>query len=194
MNIRTANENDKKQLYSLWNEAFGDSDEVIDMFYKSVIKADNTVLAEEDGRVISALYLIKAEITVNKKDYKAYYIYAAATDKKYRRRGVMGKLLEFCSALSEKRNVDYLFLHPETEKLYSYYAKNGFVTAFYENNGSHDGVVKWGKEVISLDRMLNEGETTEEKTDDKPRKTGMIKRTNANAPEVQNALMGITLE
>ena len=124
MNIRTANKNDKKQLYRLWNEVFGDSEDVINTFFESVIKAENTVLAEIDGYIISALYLIEAEIVSNKKAYKAYYVYAAATGKEYRKRGIMAKLLEYADSLADKRKVDYLFLHPASEKLYDYYLKN----------------------------------------------------------------------
>ena len=49
MIIRTANENDKEALFRLWREAFGDSDEVIEHFFETVIELDNTLVAEIDG-------------------------------------------------------------------------------------------------------------------------------------------------
>lgn len=191
MNLRIAGKNDKNQLYRLWQEAFGDAEKDIDLFFKSVIKADNTVVGETDGKIVSALYLIEAEIVRGDNSYPAYYVYAAATDKKFRRQGIMAKLLEYSSELARQRGVDYLFLHPETEKLYGYYAKNGFKTAFY-NGCDNDGYVKWSEEIKELDRLLNDGEA--DTRDEHPGKTGMIKKINGTAPEIECAYLGITLE
>lgn len=195
MKIRTAVKNDKEALFRLWREAFGDGDEVIEHFFDTVIEYENTVVAEIDGEAVSALYLIPAEISHENKLYSAYYVYAAATLKSFRKRGIMAKLLEFADSLAEHRSIDYLFLHPAEEYLYAYYAKNGYETAFYEKEDTFDGdFVKWSEEVIELDRWLGEGESDENGFDNNSRKTGMIKRINADAPIIDNAYLGITLE
>ncbi len=198
MNIRTAVKNDKEALFRLWREAFGDGDDVIELFFDTVIEYDNTVVAEISGEAVSALYLIPAEISHEDRLYSAYYVYAAATLKDFRKRGIMAKLLEYSDILANRRKIDYLFLHPAEEELYAYYAKNGYKTAFYEKPDKYDGdFVKWGKDVVELELRLSEGESDtngQNGFDNNSRKTGMIKRINVDAPIIDNAYLGITLE
>ncbi len=166
MEVRLATENDKKGLYALWHEVFSDPEEIIDDYYNTVIKAENTVMAETDGKIVSALYLIETEIVHKGKAYKAYYVYAAATDENYRRQGIMKNLLDYSTSLAKSRNIDYLFLHPERnrEDLYNYYSKAGFKTAFYQKSESFDekifdadySYVRWGKDVVELDGRQND--------------------------------------
>ena len=166
MNYRIADKGDKSALFSLWRSCFGDEDGVIERFFDTVIEFDNTAVAEdEDGGIVSALYLIPAVIRCGGEDFNAYYVYAAATDARFRRRGIMKNLLSFAGETAYGRGADYLFLRPGGEKLYGYYADNGFVTAFYEQKRAvaPDGVpelfdfVVWDEKVIKLDSELNGG-------------------------------------
>lgn len=249
MEYRIAFESDKAQLFSLWEEAFGDGRETVKRFFDTVIKTENTFVADNGDGVVSALYLIEADILTDKKKYKACYIYAAATQKRFRKMGIMSKLIEFAQALAVQRKADYLFLRPASEALYGYYAANGFRTAFYEKEQEitedYDFIklpfVQWDKDVCELDAYLSEGEAffgengyacfdicdnalrvsyyvsrnpkelfrelsdkygiekvfafVPAYRDEKNAfKTGMIKRINENAVEIDSAYLGISME
>ena len=165
MELRLATQLDKHGLYALWQEAFGDSKETINLFFDAA-DYKNIPVISENGKIVSALYLIPTEIVSGSKKFSAYYIYAAATLKSQRKKGLMAKLLEFCSQLAKDRNIDYLFLKPEEEKLFNYYEKQGFKTAFYETekrlykceNIKKYSYVNWNTTVFELECKFNETE------------------------------------
>ena len=166
MEYRIANFDDKAQLVALWQEAFGDSEEAISRFFEKVIKPENAVVADDNGNIVSALYLIEAEVVSHSQSFKAYYIYAAATRTEYRQKGVMSALLEYTDEIAVQRKADYLFLRPANERLYSYYRKNGFETAFYEREQEVTAdivpddcdYVRWGSDTVELDAFLSDSE------------------------------------
>lgn len=160
MTFRKASDSDKQQIYNLWEEAFGDSETVIDKFFESVLNFDNVILCCDGEKTVSMLSLIPANIvSADGQKADAYCVYAAATDKNYRKRGIMSKLLDFSAELAAERNADFLFLHPANEKLYSYYEKNGFEKAFFlseqkqlseiDDNFTYS-YVNWGKNILKL--------------------------------------------
>ena len=160
MEIRLANKLDKNELYALWQEAFGDDENTIDLFFNTAVEYDNVPVISENGEIFSALYLIETEIVKAERSYGAYYVYAAATKKSQRKKGLMAKLLKYSEQLAKKRNIDCLFLRPETEKLYNYYEKQGFKTAFFEKKEpieykgeeiSDYSFVNWDEKLVSLD-------------------------------------------
>lgn len=159
MDYRIAVEKDKPELFALWQEAFGDGEEDIQLCFDTVFTRENTVVAVSDGRTVSALYLIEAEIVHEGIAYKAYYVYAAATLMGFRRQGIMSGLLDYACALAKERGFCYLFLHPASEELYGYYEKCGFETAFFKKPASLDeysfdsnfSYVRWGMEAVELE-------------------------------------------
>lgn len=160
MELRLATEADRKELYFLWNEAFGDGNDTIDLFFDTALKFENVPVIADEGKILSVLYLIETEIVNSTSSHSAYYIYAAATRKSHRQKGLMAELLEYSARLAGERNIDYLFLCPETEKLYNYYEKQGFKTAFYKSAEveKYDGeeispysFVNWNEAMVMLD-------------------------------------------
>ncbi|MCI5795280.1 MAG: GNAT family N-acetyltransferase [Ruminococcus sp.] len=131
MDIRLSSPKYKKKMYSLWQECFGDDNETIDMFFKNSFSYENAVICTEGQEVVSQLFLLPEKLSIAGKGYSAYYIYAAATAKKYRKRGIMGSVLKFAASLAADRKSDYLFLVPATEHLFDYYEKFGFYKAVY---------------------------------------------------------------
>lgn len=79
---------------------------------------------QRDGKIISQLFVIDAELNGE----SVGYIYAAASDKAYQKQGLMGSLIE-----KVKQIYPRLALRPANERLYSYYEKFGFKTAFYSD-------------------------------------------------------------
>mgnify|MGYP002513826376 CR=1 FL=1 len=74
------------------------------------------------------MYLLDSEIKVNDKSYSAYYIYAVCTEPSYRGSGIMKKAFSYLEDLVVARKIDYVFLVPANEGLFSMYKKLGFKT------------------------------------------------------------------
>lgn len=130
MLLRTATEKDKPALLALWQSAFGDTAETVETFFALCFSPENTLVAETDGGVRAALYLLDSALYTKEKTFRASYIYAAATEKAYRKKGLMRALLQYAKNLCSQRGVDFLFLTPATEDLFAYYGKCGFFPAF----------------------------------------------------------------
>lgn len=205
MLIEFSNGNDKEGLYSLWQRVFGDSKEFLDKFFSVFYKEKNTVVCRDNGKVVSMLFLIPADITVKNVSFKAFYIYAAATDENYRKQGIMSKLLDFSREYSEKAGFDFLFLHPANDGLYNYYEKNGFCTAFYERNtevtrnmlektnfGNYN-YVRWNCDTVNFNSFMSDGEAfnCEHGYADIYRKNGEICVHNFCADNVQKLLLSV---
>ena len=122
---------DVEDLVRIWNEAFGDDPEYIRNFLRLAAEPDNVVVSHEDGKAVSAAYLLENSLVVRGRSYSAYYFYAAATDPEYRGKGHMSRIIEYCIALAKERDVDFIYLVPAEGSLYHYYSKYGFRTCFY---------------------------------------------------------------
>ncbi len=128
--IRLSLKSDYDGLISLWKEAFGDGEEAIRMFLDSRYKPENTVVAEEDGEIVSMLFLLEGKFIIKGIIYSSYYLYAAATAKSKQNRGLMAKLLAYAENLASSRNIDFICLKPANEGLYGYYNRFGYKTVF----------------------------------------------------------------
>ncbi len=124
-------EKDIKSLKILWNTVFGDSKEVVDRFFENTASLENIICVKDGNNVISALYIIDADIKNIGKHYKSMYIYAVATHPDYRNKGLMTMLFNKLFEIAGNRLVSYIFLVPEKEKLFEMYEKSGFETCLF---------------------------------------------------------------
>lgn len=203
-----SNGNDKEGLYSLWQRTFGDSREFLDEFFSAFYKENNTVVCRDNGKVVSMLFLIPSDIVIKGISFSAYYIYAAATDEKYRKQGIMSRLLAFSGEYSEKTGIDFLFLHPASNGLYNYYEKNGFRTVFYKRNAEvtrnmlektnfgNYNYVRWNCDIVNFNMFMSDGETfnCEHGYADIYRKNGEICVHSFCADSVQKLLLSVMNE
>lgn len=128
--IRLSVKEDYEGLVKLWLEAFGDSEEAIRMFLDSRFVPENTVVSEDNGRIVSMLFLLEGGMKINNKLFHSYYLYAAATAKSHRGRGIMANLLAYASEVAQSRDIDFICLKPAEQRLYDYYARFGYKTVF----------------------------------------------------------------
>lgn len=128
--MRFPYENDYEKLKALWQTAFDDSKESLDFFFKKTVSPDRVLAAFEDGKLVSALYMLESEIIKANKTYSAYYIYAVCTHPDFRGKGMMKSLFEELFKVAKSRNIDYLFLVPEKDYLFNIYKNIGFKTGF----------------------------------------------------------------
>lgn len=127
--ISFAEQKDREDLINLWHEVFEDSVEYIENFLNYNFENNFVIVAKQGEKLVSAYYLIKTRF----ENTDSFYLYAAATLPRYRKFGIMGKLINFGIDFAKKTNVRYIILSPANESLYNYYQKFGFKTVFYIN-------------------------------------------------------------
>lgn len=113
-------------LKKLWSETFGDDDEYINLLFDFDYTPAECFAEISDGDVISVLYLLKGYITADGKVFEGRYLYAAATDKKHRGKGLMAELIRQAREYVKEKGLSFICLVPADEGLYGYYARFGF--------------------------------------------------------------------
>lgn len=114
---------DRGDLKELWKQAFGDSEEYIDMFLDWNASLCRIAVYRAEGKIVSAAYLLPVSyIRADHTKAKAWYLYAAATLPQYRRGGFFGEVLSFI----RERFLEPVFLVPAQKSLISYYERHGF--------------------------------------------------------------------
>lgn len=124
--IRWATSADIGRLRRLMTDCFGDTDEQTAAFMDGLFTPDTALCYTVDGEIASVLYLLPAVAYAGGRSHTAMYIYAAATDARFRGRGYMAALLNYAA---NNCGCDYLALAAADEGLIGYYARFGFVRA-----------------------------------------------------------------
>lgn len=108
-----------KALREIYREAFGNDGEFEDRLFSLCGQYLRT--AEQEGDIAAMLFALPCEISTEEKCFEAYYLFAAATRKIYRRKGYMTGLIK--ALIKEGKPI---FLKPENEGLISFYERLGF--------------------------------------------------------------------
>ena len=110
--------NNSQQVKRLWKDCFHDTSDYME-FYFDYKSRDNVVLGlEEDGELVSMVQLNPYELSVNQHHVHSYYIVGVATDERYRKRGLMRKLLRESMELMYQEKVPFTYLMPAKEAIY----------------------------------------------------------------------------
>lgn len=129
--IRFAARRDHPQLKALWAEAFGDRPEDIALYF-ALRHADENMLVEERDHVAAGM-LSMLPVTLCGADgsrYRARYLYAVATGKRYRGQGISTALLEAAHIHMKVLGEAAAILVPASADLFAFYARRGYTPAF----------------------------------------------------------------
>ena len=110
------------QLRTLWQLAFGDSEEFIAGFFAGAYSPRRCRYAAENGNVAAALYWFDAEF----RGQKFAYLYAVATHPDFRNRGLCRALMTDTAVCLTERGYDGALLMPQDVGLREMYARMGF--------------------------------------------------------------------
>lgn len=133
-------------LILLWKEAFNDEEDYIKLLFETLYKDNVLIFAEFDNdRIVSAFYLINSVIRSGNSLLDGYYLYAAATLKSHRNKGLMGKLIKEAQMYVASEGKAFISLVPGEKYLYSYYEKFGFETVMYRGKDLISSVGKSDK-------------------------------------------------
>ena len=150
-------EKSREGLIRLWIKVFGDEREYVELLFQCEKGICDTFAYHDGGSVCSALYLLDCTLNFNGKDYKGKYLYAAATDPKYRQKGIMGTLISEAQEYCNKSGLDFIALVPANDELYRYYERFGFITAMHRKTvfSSTENIFEAATE-ISADEYFSE--------------------------------------
>lgn len=110
------------ELAKLWQEAFGDSLELIEGFFCTAYSPSRCRCVSIDGKIVAGLYWLDAEY----EGQRFAYIYAVAVRKSHRGRGIGKALMEDTHAHLRYRGYDGVLLVPQTDSLREMYSKMGY--------------------------------------------------------------------
>ena len=109
-------------LKDLWKLAFGDSDEVIEAFFRTAFAPERCRYLEIGGQTATALYWFDTQWT----GQKFAYLYAVATHPDFRGQGLCRRLMEETHAILTEQGYDGALLMPAEAGLRQMYAKMGY--------------------------------------------------------------------
>lgn len=109
-------------LRTLWKEAFGDTDAFLDSFWDTAFAFDRCRCITVDGEVAAALYWLDCRCD----GAPMAYIYAVATAKKHRGKGLCRHLLADTHAHLKNLGYAGCILVPGSEALFAMYGKLGY--------------------------------------------------------------------
>lgn len=128
--IARAERRDLPQLTRLWQDCFGDRPEDIAAFWR--LPGVLVFCARESGRAVSMASALPVQLIDEEGEaHAAAYLYAVATDKAFRRRGLCGAVLRHAEAQLKKDGTEFSLLVPSTPPLFSFYQKLGYKTCFF---------------------------------------------------------------
>ena len=127
MKIDFPRNEDISKLQVLWQEAFGDTKEFIDLFFTNGFSSDRARCIITEGRAIAALYWFECEAHGE----KIAYIYAVATTKSHRGKGLCRILMEDTHRHLKESGFKSAILVPASSSLFGFYEKMGYKTCSY---------------------------------------------------------------
>ena len=113
---------DKPQLEALWQLAFGDDIDYIRAYHSLFLKPGGCIVAEADGKVVSAMYIMDGPTLYpfRQETLTTAYTYALATLPEYRGRGIGAAVYKACSDAALER-ADAACVLPAEAGLYPFY-------------------------------------------------------------------------
>lgn len=109
-------------LRRLWQEAFGDPEPLLDKFFAVGFSQNRCNCIRKDGKILAALYWFDCRW----KGKKVAYLYAVATDKAHRGKGLCRALMEDTHRQLQAQGYCGAALVPGNRELTSLYAKFGY--------------------------------------------------------------------
>lgn len=128
--IRFASGGDHSRLKRLWGEVFGDSPEMVEAFFARRHRDENMLVETQGDDIAGMLSMFPLRLTSRGRSFPARYIYAVATDPRYRNQGISTRLLDHAHAHMQSLSEAAAILVPASPSLFDFYGKRGYRTAF----------------------------------------------------------------
>ena len=137
MEIRKLSKEEHIRTRKLWEEIFQEATpKFLDYYYSVKTKENEIYVIEEEGNIVSMVHLNPYEMRIKDRVYTTHYIVAVATDPKYRRQGLMARLLHHVMQVMADRGEPFTFLMPASEAIYKPF---GFEFVYEQRQGKVKG-------------------------------------------------------
>ncbi len=134
MNISMPSSQHIPALRRLWTEAFGDSEEFLDIFFSTAFHPKRCRIALKDDTPVAALYWF--DCSMQEQTYA--YLYAIATTSSMRHLGICHKLMEDTHKVLADLGYSGVLLVPGTPELFDFYKTLGYETTCFVKEFSCD--------------------------------------------------------
>ncbi len=148
MNIKSPTKANIPSLRCLWQEAFGDTDEFLDLFFCNGFSSERCLFIEEENSIAAVLYWFDCEW----EGRKLAYIYAVATAKAHRGKGLCHKLMEHTHLHLKNASYTGAVLVPGSPSLFKFYESMGYRTSCFV----HEFVCPAAEERVNLKKVSKE--------------------------------------
>ena len=128
--IRFASGGDHVQLKRLWGDIFGDSREAVEAYFSYRHRDENMQVETRGNDIAGMLTMLPLRIGSPGHSFAARYIYAVATDPKYRNQGISTRLIDHAHDFMQSMGEAAAILVPASPSLFDFYGKRGYKTAF----------------------------------------------------------------
>ena len=119
MEVRKLRKEEHIRTRKLWEQIFvEDTPKFLDYYYSVKILDNEIYVIEDCGEIVSMLHLNPYTMRIGEKLYRTHYIVAVATDERYRKRGLMRKLLNKAMDDMKAAKEPFTFLMPAKEEIY----------------------------------------------------------------------------
>ena len=108
----------KQRIYEMWQDNFHDPVSYADFYFKEVYGNNEVLINQEEDVAKGMLHLNPYLLHVHEQPVRAKYIVGVATDKEYRRQGVMKELLIESFQTLRSRGECFTYLMPADENYY----------------------------------------------------------------------------
>ncbi len=117
----------RRQLETLWQTVFHDSDEYVRMFFDRVYQPENTFVIEPEGRgVVAMLQTIPYEVKIESAILPCAYVCGVCTHPSERGKGYMKALMQDAMHAMRKRGFALSVLIPAKPWLFEVYRRYGY--------------------------------------------------------------------
>jgi predicted acetyltransferase len=120
-----------QQVKHIWQERFNDSKIWMTEVFTRVYNEHDALTLEVDNKVVSHLILRQYLMRLGKMRLPMAYIYGAATARAAQGRGYMTQLMHNALNEAQRRGDIIVSLIPARRRLFSFYSRFGFATAFF---------------------------------------------------------------
>lgn len=118
--VREYRPGDIARLTAIWAQVFEDTEKLIGDFFRLLPDMGSGVVAEKDGEVFGAAYIITG-LSLYPGGEKCAYLYAVAVDENFRGLGAGRALSAAAADLGRKLGADIICTLPAEESLYAWY-------------------------------------------------------------------------
>lgn len=113
-------------ITALWQEAFGDTEEFVNFMLDGALSDAYFFAAQQNNTLCSMFFLVGIKCKTETAHKDGVYIYAVATKKELRGKGIFPKLFSFATDFVKTLGVKFVLCKPSSQKLFDYYARLGF--------------------------------------------------------------------